>query len=123
MVLTSEQKDNIYNALLVGMDLHDAYVYAGLTNDQMAVADDTVEWQLEWSRVRKQHEFGLLSTLNSIIEKQKHMGKEGATTWALEHMYPQRYANKNQGDGRTVNIVLDGHKDPAADSEVVEMHV
>lgn len=121
--MKEEQKDLIYNALVVGMSLDDAYVFAGLSPDQIQRVSDDPDMQAEFAKVIRQHEFGLLSKLNDVIEKQRNMGKEGAVTWALEHMYPQRYANKNQGDGKTVNIVLDGHKDPAADTEVVEMHV
>jgi len=121
--MTEEQKDLIYNALIVGMSLDDAYIFAGLTPAQIQAVSDDETLQAEYAKITKQHEYGLLTKLSDVIDKQRNMGREGAVTWALEHLYPQRYANKNQGDGKTVNIVLDGHKDPAADTEVVEMHV
>lgn len=133
-VLTQEQQDSIYNALVVGMSLDDAYVFAGLSPAQIEQVSEDEDFQSRWAQVIKGHEYGLLQKLNSVMEKQQHIGKEGAVTWALEHMYPQRYANKNQGDGKTVNIVFGQmqpkatgemqpiYADPADDTEVVEIH-
>lgn len=120
--LTQRQEDDITNALIVGMALEDAYVLAGLPPALIADLSEDDHWQRKFHKLSKEHEYGLLERLGKIMEKQERAGREGATTWALEHMYPQRYANKNVGEGRTVNIVLDGHKDPADDAEVVEIH-
>lgn len=121
-MISIEQKDSIFNALVVGMSLDDAYIFAGLTPAQIAQVTEDDELQARWAQIKKQHEYGLLMSLGTIIDKQSRAGKEGAVTWALEHMYPTRYANKNVGDGKTVNIVLNGQADPAKDTEVVEIH-
>lgn len=117
-MIDERQKDAIYNALLVGMALDDAYVYAGLTPAEISEVSESEPLQREWAHVTKQHEFNLLATLQGVIEKQKHMGKEGAVTWALEHMYP-RYGNKPTADGQplTINLNVDKH---GADVEVDE---
>ena len=130
MAITADQQDAIYNALLVGMTLKDAYVFAGLSPSQIASVEEDEQSQLKWHQLIKQHEYSLLTDLNSIVDKQKKMGKEGAVTWTLEHMYPARYANKSAGDGKTVNIVFGQgqsatqpvYADPADDTEVVEIH-
>ena len=42
MTLTTDKQDKIHNALLVGIALEDAYIYAGLTAQEIeAVAEDT----------------------------------------------------------------------------------
>lgn len=117
-MISRDQKDLIYNALIIGMDLADAYVYAGLTPTQIAAVAEDADLQAEWARYKKQHEFSLLTKLSEVMEKQKHMGKEGAVTWALEHMYP-RYGNKPTADGQplTINLNVDKH---GADVEVDE---
>ena len=120
MAITAEQHDAIYNALLIGMTLKDAYVYAGFSPAQIAAAEEDEQLQLRWHQLIKQHEFALLDDLKGIIEKQTKMGKEGAVTWALEHMYSARYANKTAGEGKTVNIVF-GSKDPVTE-DTVEIH-
>lgn len=132
--MTEEQKDLIYNALIVGMSLDDAYIFAGLTPAQIQAVSDDETLQAEYAKITKQHEYSLLTKLGDVIDKQRNMGREGAVTWALEHLYPQRYANKNQGDGKTVNIVFGQaqpkatgemqpiYSDPAEDTEVVEIH-
>lgn len=134
MTLTQNKRDSITNALIVGMSLSDAYIYAGLTPAEIADISEDDTYQHEFSVMIKQHEYGLLQRLNTVMSKQEKVGKEGAVTWALEHMYPQRYANKSAGEGKTVNVVFntaqpraDGSEapvfvDPADDREVVEIH-
>ena len=117
--MTQKQIDDIDNALLIGMDVSDAYVYAGLTPAVIASLAEDEEWQAHIARRRKQHEFSLLSKLDKVQDKQVHMGRESAITWALEHMYP-RYANKAQDTAKIVSITF-GEKDPA-DEDTVEIN-
>lgn len=102
-MITQDKIDNILNALMVGMALEDAYVFASLTPTEITEAADNEEYQALFASTAKNYEYGLLSKLNAVIDKQKNMGKEGAVTWALEHMYP-RYTNKNPGDGQPITI-------------------
>lgn len=118
-MLDTQQKDAIFNALLIGMALDDAYIYAGLSPEEIERVSEDDALQREWAIIRKRHEFSLLSRLDKIIDKQVHMGKEGATTWALEHMYP-RYVNKAQ-DGTKIVSISFGEKDPATE-DTVEIH-
>lgn len=108
--MTEKQKSDIENALLIGMAVEDAYVYAGLSPREIEALAENDEWQRNISRRVKQHEYSLLSQLGEVAERQIRMGKEGAITWALEHMYP-RYSNKPTVDGQplTINLNVDGH--------------
>lgn len=118
--MTQKERDTIDNALLIGMSLEDAYIYAGVTPSVIASLAEDDEWQRHVAKRRKEHEFSLLRRLDDVQEKQVRMGKEGAITWALEHMYPARYANKQQGDGKVVQVVItDGN--PSAE-DTVEIH-
>ena len=43
MILTQAKEDKIYNALVIGMALEDAYIYAGLTPSEIEeVTEDFV---------------------------------------------------------------------------------
>lgn len=110
--------DKVYNALVVGMAIDDAYIYAGLTPDEIAEVSVSTQLQQRWSEVQKSHEFFLLGKLGDVIDKQARMGKEGAVTWALEHMYA-RYGGKGQGGG-DVHIHM-SDSDPG-DFDTVEIH-
>lgn len=120
--MTQEQNELIQDALLIGMALDDAYIFAGLSPADIAAVSEDEELQASFAKTAKTFEYDLLTRLNKVVEKQSLVGNDHAITWTLEHMYPNRYANKTQGDGKTVNIVLNGNKDPATDTEVVEMH-
>lgn len=103
MVLTQAKEDKIYNALTIGMALEDAYIYAGLTPSEIeAVAeDDTL--QTKWKQITKQFEYGLLKRMDEVSQKQAKLGREQATTWMLEHMFP-RYSGKPQNEGGEVHL-------------------
>lgn len=107
----TRKKDMIYNALLVGMSLEDAYIYAGLTEDEIVAVSENDALQMEYRRLTKNFEFSLLEQLGNIARKQEKLGKESATTWMLEHMFP-RYAGKPQEEGKIVNISFN-NVDPA----------
>lgn len=115
MILTQEKKDRIYNALIIGMDLSDAYIYAGLTPAEVEAVSNDAELQLEWRRMGKEFEYGLLQRITEISKKQERVGKEAATTWMLEHMVP-RYGSKAAPEVGTININI---KDDPQDDECV----
>lgn len=117
-MISQDKKDRIYNALLVGMALDDAYIYAGLTSEEIVRVSEDDVLQAEWRRLTKSFEFGLLNQLNDISKKQAKMGREGATTWMLEKMYP-RYSGKPQGDVGTINININNQP---GDDDCVEIH-
>lgn len=111
MVLSHTKEDKIYNALVIGMALEDAYIYAGLTPAEIeAVAEDTT-LQLKWRQLTKEFEFGLLNRMVEISQKQAKLGREQATTWMLEHMFP-RYSGKPQNEGGEVHLHFN-NVDPA----------
>lgn len=111
MVLTQQKEDAIYNALIIGMALEDAYIYAGLTPSEIELIAEDAEHQLKYKQLTKQFEFGLLSKLNEVTSKQIKMGREGALTWTLEHMFP-RYSGKPQNEGGEVHLHF-SNVDPA----------
>lgn len=112
MILNQGKQDKIYNALLVGMSIDDAYIYAGLTPEEIADATEDTDLQYKWHRLSKEYEFGLLDKLSQVIDKQSRMGKEAALTWMLEKINP-RYSSKPQPDTGHVHLHLD-NSDPSA---------
>ena len=111
MFLTQEKEDRIYNALTIGMALEDAYIFAGLTPQEIENIAEDPDYQIRFKRQIKEHEFGLLRRVHSISEKQAKMGREQATTWFLEHLYP-RYSGKPMSDMPDIHLHIDG-TDPA----------
>lgn len=103
MKLTTEKEDKIYNALIIGMALEDAYIYAGLTPQEIENVVEDDYYQQKWRQLTKDFEYNLLNRLVSISEKQAKMGRETATTWMLEHMFP-RYSGKPQNEGGEVHL-------------------
>lgn len=111
MILTQAKEDKVYNALVIGMALEDAYIYAGLTPEEIeAVAEDN-EHQLKWKQIIKGFEFTLLNRMDEVSQKQAKLGREQATTWMLEHMFP-RYSGKPQNEGGEVHLHFN-NVDPA----------
>lgn len=111
MTITADKQDKIHNALIIGMALDDAYIFAGLTPQEIeAVAEDT-QLQTKWHSIIKEYEFGLLKRMNDISQKQAKVGRETATTWMLEHMFP-RYSGKPMSDMPDIHLHIDG-ADPA----------
>ena len=102
-MISQDKQDKIFNALTVGMALTDAYVYAGLTEAEITEATDNVALQTKWHSIIKGFEFSLLSSLNEIAHKQARVGREGATVWMLEKMFP-RYSSKPQPDVGEVHL-------------------
>lgn len=98
-----EKLDKIHNALLVGLSQADAFVYAGLTETEIELATKDPDLQRTFAATNKALEFTLLNRMNEISEKQVRMGKEGATAWMLEKLYP-RYGSKPQGELPEIHI-------------------
>lgn len=103
MILTQAKEDKIYNALVIGMALEDAYIYAGLTPSEIEAVAEDVDHQVKWHQLTKEFEFGLLNRMVEVSQKQAKMGREQATTWMLEHMFP-RYSGKPQNEGGEVHL-------------------
>lgn len=118
-MIPTHKLDYIYNALIVGMTLDDAYVYAGLTPSEIVEAKESDELQTKWLGFSKQFEFTLLSKLNQVIDKQVNMGKEQAITWLLEKTNA-RYTGKPQNELPELHIHIDD-EDPA-DMDTVTIH-
>ena len=85
-MITQDKRDKIYNALLIGMALEDAYIYAGLTADEIVQVNEDTKLQAEWHQLIKSFEFSLLSDLQDVIRKQAKMGKEAALTWVRQEI-------------------------------------
>lgn len=107
MQLTQEKEDRIYNALIIGMALDDAYIYAGLTAQEIELVAEDTALQVKFKRYTKETEYGLLKRMNDISQKQAKVGRESATTWMLEHMFP-RYSGKPMSDMPDIHLHIDG---------------
>lgn len=119
MILTQGKRDRLFDALIIGMAAADAYVYAGLTPTEIEnIAEDT-EIQALISQRSKEFEYSLLKRMNEISQKQAKVGRETATTWMLEKMYP-RYSGKPQTEGGDIHLHFND-SDPAK-METVEIH-
>lgn len=118
-MISQRKQDAIYNALVVGMAPEDAYIYAGLTPEEIEMVTSDVEYQYQLRSVLKGFEYGLLRDLREVQQQQAAMGKESAITWALEHMFP-RYSNKQQTETGEVHLHFT-NVDPAA-SDTVEIY-
>lgn len=92
------KSDLIYNALLIGMSLKDAFIYAGCTEQEISdiLADDAQ--MAYYNQLSKQHEYALLEKLQTVADKQMNMGKEAALTWMLERVNPDRWGGKAKTD-------------------------
>jgi hypothetical protein len=117
-MITREQEDSIFNALTVGMSLSDAYIYAGLSPEQIAFIQDDTEHQRKYAQMNKAREYSLLHRMDEISIKQSKMGKETATAWLLEKTYP-RYSNKPQNDLPDIHINI---PQSAFDPSTVSIH-
>lgn len=92
------KSDLIYNALLIGMSLKDAFIYAGCTEQEISdiLSDDAQ--MAYYNQLSKQHEYALLEKLQTVADKQMNMGKEAALTWMLERVNPDRWGGKAKTD-------------------------
>ena len=111
MLITTEKQDKIHNALIIGMALEDAYIFAGLTPQEIEAVSEDTELQIKWRSIIKGYEFSLLKRMNDISAKQAKVGRETATVWMLEHEFP-RYSGKPMNDMPDIHLHIDG-ADPA----------
>lgn len=118
-MITEQKKDSLINALSCGMAKEDAYIYAGLTSREIEEVGLDENMMNTMAQINKRFEFQLLNQMVDISEKQSHMGKEGATAWLLEKLFP-RYSGKPISDTGEVHIHLDP-TDPA-EYDTVEIH-
>jgi len=119
MTITTEKEDKIHNALIIGMALEDAYIYAGLTPQEIEAVTEDTALQVKWHQIIKGYEFSLLKRMNEISQKQAKVGRETATTWMLEHEFP-RYSGKPMNDMPPIHLHIDG-TDPA-NYDTVDIH-
>ena len=111
-MISQQKKDNIFNALCVGMALSDAYIFAGLTVAEIEEVSADERLQMFWNQQIRQVEYGLLKQMGEISQKQARTGREQATTWLLEHLYP-RYSGKPMNEMPDIHLHLN-NTDPAS---------
>ena len=98
MLTNMPKTDLIYNALMVGLSLKDAFIYAGCTEQEIAdILSDAVQ-MARYNQIARQFEYGLLEKLQAVADKQMNMGKEAALTWMLERVNPDRWGGKSKTD-------------------------
>lgn len=107
-----EKKDLVSNAVIVGMSLEDAYVYAGLTPSEITTLEHDDDFQRQMHQQSRELERQLLVQMRQIADRQVRLGKENATAWLLEKLYP-RYSSKPQESTAPITINL-GQNDPAS---------
>ena len=117
-MIRQDKKDSVYNALLVGMTLEDAYVYAGLTPDEVVAANEDIFLQSQWKQVMKSLEMSLLTNMKTVADKQVKLGKSDATEWMLEHLFA-RYSGKPKENSGEIHIHMND-RDPK-DVDTVEL--
>ena len=92
-MVSSHKLDLIHNALLIGMSLDDAYIFASCTEEEIIEIKENDRLQAEYQSMLRAFEYQLLEKLGKVIDKQVNMGRENALTWMLEKTNP-RYTNK-----------------------------
>lgn len=119
MITNLPKQDLIYNAILIGMSLQDAYIYAGCTEAEILQLSEDEEFQMRMAKLSKEFEYGLLEKLGSVIDKQVNRGCESALTWLLTKTNP-RYTDKPQATLPDLHLHIDS-QDPA-EYDTVEIH-
>ena len=107
--------DSIFNAMLVGMARDDAFLYAGLSEDELYEATTSPYYNSLFNKYSKDLEFHLLDNVNKIADDKDL----SANTWLLEHLYP-RYSNKGVVEGKEIKIITT-NTDPKK-RDIVEVH-
>lgn len=98
MITNMPKIDLIYNALMIGLSLKDAFIYAGCTEAEISdILSDDIQ-MAKYNQIIKQFEYGLLEKLQTVADKQMNMGKEAALTWMLERVNPDRWGGKAKTD-------------------------
>ncbi len=117
-MLPSDKADAVYNALLVGMRLEDAYLFAGCTPNEIALDMEDEESQARWRQNKMQLEYSLLDDMRRVSSKQVAMGRNDALVWRLEHLFPDKYSSKPSTSPGSITLVLN----KADASDIVEVH-
>lgn len=117
--ISPEKHDRLYDALIIGMAVDDAYVYAGLTGEEIEEIgkDETIQRMIH--QRSKELEYSLLKQMGEIAKKQAKVGREQGTAWLLEKLYP-RYSGKPQAEGGDIHLHFND-SDPAK-LDTVEIH-
>lgn len=119
MITDLPKPDLIYNAILIGMSLQDAYIYAGCTEAEILALSEDEDFQARMAKLSKHAEYELLEKLQTVIDKQVNRGCESALTWLLTKLNP-RYTDKPQATLPDLHLHIDG-ADPAG-YDNVEIH-
>lgn len=117
--ISPEKHDRLYDALIIGMAAEDAYIYAGLTGEEIEAVGHDEEIQAMIRQRSKEFEYSLLKQMGEIAKKQAKVGREQGTAWLLEKLYP-RYSGKPQTEGGDIHLHFND-SDPAK-METVEIH-
>lgn len=117
--ISPEKHDRLFDALVIGMAAEDAYIYAGLNGEEIEAVGQDENIQSMIRMRAKEFEYSLLKRMNDISQKQAKVGKEAATTWMLEKMFP-RYSGKPQTEGGNIHLHFND-ADPAK-MDTVEIH-
>jgi hypothetical protein len=115
--LTDDQRDQIYNGLIVGMSPEDCFLFAGLSAETINWIADDDEIQMWIHQTQKLLEYNLLQNMHKGSEIQISNGKTEGTQWLLERLY-SRYSQKATPDTGTINLVLKRGED-TSDIETV----
>ena len=119
MITNMPKSDLIYNALMIGLSLKDAFIYAGLTEAEMSEILSDDERMAYYNQIARQFEYSLLEKLQTVADKQMNMGKEAALTWLLERVNPDRWGGK----GKTEDLPdVHIHLSNEDISDVMEVH-
>lgn len=117
--ISPEKHDRLYDALVIGMAAEDAYVYAGLTGEEIEAIGQDEDIQAMIRQRSKEYEYALLKQMGEIAKKQAKVGREQGTAWLLEKLYP-RYSGKPQTEGGDIHLHFND-SDPAK-LDTVEIH-
>ena len=113
--------DLIYNALMVGLSLKDAFIYAGCTEQEISdILSDDIQ-MARYNQIARQFEYSLLEKLQVVAEKQMNMGKEAALTWMLERVNPDRWGGKSKTD-ELPDVHIHLSDDTAGVEDCMEVH-
>jgi hypothetical protein len=98
--LSERTIEAIINALNVGMAPEDAFIYAGLTPEELVLATESEHYQAKWRQCSKQLEYSLLDNVRVASLREVAAGRSDSTRWMLERLFT-RYSAKQVGTEQT----------------------
>jgi hypothetical protein len=110
-MVNEDKLDAIENALIVGMALEDAYIYAHLTDRELVEVQENQELQDHYAAYTKSFEYGLLDNLRRTCVQEIAHGKSETSRWLLERLYP-RYSGKAQPETQHISLHIDSEPLP-----------